>query len=303
MALITASRYNTLQSSVEGIMGTGSGDSGYGQTLASSQVAQGTVIEASHMANLYTDMIKARRHQTGTTPNTLSSITVGDLIKENDVAGGKGIVQYEALAVSINTDKLAIYTGDTSQSDQTPLVSSTRTNTWNGTITHEFTATFTSADARRHFFNAGGKLLFTADITNGSGAKYNDWNTLLSAMGTVSFAAHATSSNGGVPGTGSAIGNYELTGTYQKVFQKDGSGVYAENDYNIHVKENNTSAIQVRIQFRDDDAGDDTNNDGAFDPQDEDINGDVSSSVVSLKPNGADVSVAAPIGANVTTLQ
>ena len=57
MALITASRYNTLQSSVEGIMGTGSGDSGYGQSLASSQVSQGTVIEASHMANLYTDMI------------------------------------------------------------------------------------------------------------------------------------------------------------------------------------------------------------------------------------------------------
>ena len=87
------------------------------------------------------------------------------------------------------------------------------------------------------------------------------------------------------------------------MFQKDGSGVYAENDYNIHVKENNTATIQVRIQFRDDDAGDDTNNDGAFDPQDEDINGDVSSSVVSLKPNGPDVSVAAPIGANVTTLQ
>ena len=139
MALITASRYNTLQSSVEGIMGTGSGDSGYGQSLASSQVSQGTVIEASHMANLYTDMIKARRHQTGATPNTLSSITVGDLIKENDVAGGKGIVQYEALAVSINTDKLNIYTADTSQSDQVPLVSSTRTNTWNGTITVSYT--------------------------------------------------------------------------------------------------------------------------------------------------------------------
>ena len=86
MALITASRYNTLQSSVDGVMGNGSGDSGYGQTLASSQVAQGTVIQASHMANLYTDMIKARRHQTGTTPNTLASITVGNEIKEDEVS-------------------------------------------------------------------------------------------------------------------------------------------------------------------------------------------------------------------------
>ena len=130
------------------------------------------------------------------------SITVGDLIKENDVAGGKGIVQYEALAVSINTDKLNIYTADTSQSDQVPLVSSTRTNTWNGTITHEFTVTFTSADAGRHFFHAGGNLLFTADITNGSGAKYNEWNTLLSAMGTVSFV-RARKSKWWWSGTGS----------------------------------------------------------------------------------------------------
>ena len=74
------------------------------------------------MANLYTDMIKARRHQTGATPNTLSSITVGDLIKENDVAGGKGIVQYEALAVSINTDKLNIYKADTSLTTQVSSV-------------------------------------------------------------------------------------------------------------------------------------------------------------------------------------
>ena len=94
-----------------------------------------------------------------------------------------------------------------------------------------------------------------------------------------------------------------MTASDQLIFQKDGSGVYAENDYNIKAKELNSTTIQFTIEFRDDDIGDDTNNDGAVDPQDEDINGDVASSVVSLKPHGSDVAVAAPTGANVTTLQ
>ena len=73
------------------------------------------MIEASDMVESILDMIKARRHQTGATiQHIVQYITVGDLIKENDVAGGKGIVQYEALAVSINTDKLNIYTADKS---------------------------------------------------------------------------------------------------------------------------------------------------------------------------------------------
>ena len=37
--IITAARYNNLQSRVATIMGVGSGDDGYGQNLSSSQVA------------------------------------------------------------------------------------------------------------------------------------------------------------------------------------------------------------------------------------------------------------------------
>ena len=56
---ITAAQYNDLQSRVNSIMGTGSGQSGYGQALASAQVSTGNVVTAEHMDNLRTDINKA----------------------------------------------------------------------------------------------------------------------------------------------------------------------------------------------------------------------------------------------------
>ena len=92
-------------------------------------------------------------------------------------------------------------------------------------------------------------------------------------------------------GTGESVGNFNLTGTYQKCFQKDGSGVYAENDWNLYAKENSTSVIEFRIQFRDDDQGDDTNNDGAFNPIDEDVSGVLDSVVGERLPTGSRVAL------------
>ena len=46
--IITAARYNNLQSRVATIMGTGSGDEGYGQSLNSSQVAAAEKVTATH---------------------------------------------------------------------------------------------------------------------------------------------------------------------------------------------------------------------------------------------------------------
>lgn len=44
--IITAARYNNLQSRVATVMGVGSGDDGYGQNLNSSQVAVGANVQA-----------------------------------------------------------------------------------------------------------------------------------------------------------------------------------------------------------------------------------------------------------------
>jgi hypothetical protein len=124
-------------------------------------------------------------------------------------------------------------------------------------------------------------------------------------MGTVKFKSNNCTSDGSAPGTSFDIGNFELTDSYQLVFQKDGTGVYAENDYNISAKENSTTVLEFRIQFRDDDAGDDTNDanqDGAINPIDEDVTGTLDSVVGERLPTGTRVFLTSPTFATTNTL-
>lgn len=306
MAIITAARYNSLQATVENVMGNGAGQFGYGQTLASSQVAADTVIDSGHMSTLYTDLINARVHQVGSVPNSVATVSAGDVIEEDatDTGTARGILQYEDLATLIETNKDVIYTADTSQSTITAnKTNSTSTNAWAGIRDHIVTVTFATADARRHFFNAGGEIRFTADLDPAaSNGKNNDWNALLANMGTITFKSNNCPSLGSSPGTSFNIGNFDMTATDQLVFQKDGTGVYAENDYNIKAKELNATTIQFTIQFRDDDIGDDTNNDGAFNPQDESVTGTLQSVVGERLPTGSRVSLPSPTFNTTNTL-
>ena len=306
MAIITAARYNSLQATVENIMGNGAGQFGYGQTLASSQVAADTVIDSGHMSTLYTDLINARVHQVGSVPNSVATVSAGDVIEEDatDTGTARGILQYEDLASTVETDKALIYTADTSQSTITAnKTNSSSTNAWAGVRDHIVTVTFATADARRHFFNAGGEIRFTADLDPAaSNGKNNDWNSLLANMGTVTFKSNNCPSLGSSPGTSFNIGNFDMTATDQLVFQKDGTGVYAENDYNIKAKELNSTTIQFTIQFRDDDVGDDTNNDGAFNPQDESVTGTLQSVVGERLPTRSRVSLTSPTFNTTNTL-
>lgn len=63
------SDYNAIQSVIAPVLGataTASGNTGYGQTVASSQVSQYAKITNTQWANLRTDILRARQHQTGT---------------------------------------------------------------------------------------------------------------------------------------------------------------------------------------------------------------------------------------------
>ena len=306
MAIITAARYNSLQATVENVMGNGAGQFGYGQTLASSQVAADTTIDSGHMSTLYTDLINARVHQVGSVPNSVATVSAGDVIEEDatDTGTARGILQYEDLATLIETNKALIYTADTSQSTITAnKTNSSSTNAWAGVRDHIVTVTFATADARRHFFNAGGEIRFTADLDPAaSNGKNNDWNSLLANMGTVTFTSNNCPSLGSSPGTSFNIGNFDMTASDQLIFQKDGSGVYAENDYNIKAKELNSTTIQFTIQFRDDDIGDDTNNDGAINPIDESVTGTLQSVVGERLPTGSRVSLTSPTFNTTNTL-
>jgi len=239
MADITAARINNLQSSIALILGNGSGQNGYGQVVTSVPVSNtGDVVEAADMNAIYTDILKARVHQVGpgdigiaevlqnlniVAENT-SSFIDNDGVTSIDPDGiKKGIVDFENLMTQVQADKALIHP---SQAALEPGISNVRSSSWNGLIVHEIQVTFSSASARRFFFNTGGEIRLSANNTSASTPKGLDWSQLCSQVGTIKFGSDSTTST---TGGGTSIGNYSLTASYQDIYQKIGSGTYSAN--------------------------------------------------------------------------
>lgn len=284
--IITAARYNNLQSRVATVMGVGSGDDGYGQNLASSQVATNAVVLATDMQTLFTDLANGRIHQTGTQPTEVAFINVSDVILDSDTINKKGVVQFENLTTSLENDKFVIAS---SQASAEPGIQAQYTQNWNGTLTHVFDIVFADSDHRRHFFNAGGEIRFASNITyTGTSAKTIDWMTMLVNIGTVKFAYTSTTATG--TGTGSIIGFHDLTGTYQQLFIKNGSGNYAANNYKVEGQLQGTTSVRFKVTFNDDNTGNPNT--------DENVLGTLNSTITQLRATGSAVEVQTPLYSN-----
>ena len=250
MALVTANRFNTLRQQIDNVLGNGSGDSGYGQTLVTQSVQVGDVINATNINNAYEDLRKAYKHQTGGNPasNVIQAVQPGELIKDNDGVNYTGWDQYEALATLISTNRLTV---DVNQQDVVVGLPNNR-STWNGTITLIIEVNFASADARRYYFNQGGFIRIASNTTDSS-SKGSDWNSIMG--GNLDFSAHATTSTGS--GTVYAIGNYELDGNVQRIYERidAGSGAYSANDYFVDVQSTSATQITFTITWRDEAGG------------------------------------------------
>ena len=266
MADITAARINNLQSSISLILGSGSGQNGYGQVVTSVPVTNtGDIATAADMNAIYADILTARVHQVGAGDIGIAevvqnlnvvaedtSFNVSDLgVTTVDPDGfKKGIVDFETLMTQVQSDKASIHT---SQAALEPGVASARSTTWNGLIYHEVAVTFSSADARRFFFNTGGELRLTANNTGASTPKGLDWTALCSELGIIKLNSSATTTTG--TGSGTSIGNYDLTSNFQSIYQKVGtgsySGVYAGNLYTIKARSDIDTRIIFRIEFND----------------------------------------------------
>ena len=226
MAKITAAQYNAIQSSVASILGTGSGNSGYGQSVASSQVAAGSTIRLSQFTNLRNDLIRIRNHQgvgitngSGATGSPAASYNQLIVPTSTSVISDALRVQYTNMSGQIATDKL-VRPGEANlivsvinntvtipaQFSLTTLAdaagSNSTTATFNGTRVHTITVTGSTANPSsgnqgsttansaanlRHFFNAGGSFRFSASRTGGSVNNKNTYWTALLNFGTIEF--------------------------------------------------------------------------------------------------------------------
>jgi hypothetical protein len=291
---IEASRYNSMQAKIRTILGNGSGEFGYGQALSSRQVRNTPpvdIVEAQHINNLKSDINIAKVHQTNIS-TTVPTVAATDQITEAVYAA------YESEVDTVYAAKNSVHPSRVTAESK---ASSVRSSPWgtSGPIMHEFTVTFpggyqttntsgnnvlsTGVDHRRHFFNGGGEIRFAASATGGSGVKFNDWVTMLSNMGTVKFNYTTAIATGS--GTSFNLGNFDLTSTYQTVFEKYGSGLYSQNYIRIRAKgAQNANVITFLVIF------DDANVGGL----DEQVVGTITSTITQLRPTGNYVSVPTP---------
>lgn len=196
--LIQATDYNGFISSntynVNDIFGTGSGDSGYGQTNLSTASVGGTVT-ATQWAGLVNNISSMASH-TGTTITSRTAPTTSDLIAIlsnintdiTNIDGNRGNAHASGSTIST-------FSGTTSKTSAT----GSGTTAWTITFTH--TITFSSANAARYFFNAGGIVKIQYGKSSTGTDVDPEWNTLAGDTGIIYFVGRVAGSNQTIAGT------------------------------------------------------------------------------------------------------
>lgn len=209
----TANQLNTVYS-------VGSGAWGYGQT-AVSQVSQTGLVSATQWSTAINALNACYKHQTGAaTAIDTTKITAGNVVAYlSAFSSGMTTIYTNALTATTTGSTItgAQFTGSEVVANQQSAAGASFIRT----------ATFTSVDAARYFFNNGGKLNFVVvSVTPNDGTLRSlDMQTVAATNlgGLTSFAANT---NGGRTGTGGTqttnttnVGYYGLT-TSNVVIQK-----------------------------------------------------------------------------------
>ena len=280
--LILASDYNVIQSKINQILGTGSGDYGYGQPVTSIAETITTPITAGHWASLRVDILRAKQHLSGADETgNLAPITNSTIIS------GATLTQFQNMLTSIETSRTTRPPNTQATRDQ--LVTETTITHWNTTLTHVFAVNFASADGARFFFNSGSSIDISASRTGGSvNMKNTSWTTMLTNMGVISFAL-ATSSVSGTGTVTNSLGWASLTTVDQLLFQKlTETSIYSPNQYDIYVRQGTSSAQLIfTVKFQDLSAP-------VGNGIDEFVDGTLTSVVQTYRSSGVNVSVYAP---------
>jgi len=278
---ITASDWDIVRNNILLITGSATGSQeGWGQSFSVYNPAAGATISDTNT----NDIINAAQD---------IATYVGASVTVSDVANA-GSIQEDDLNTIQTTVTNAYNNRFSAQSGYLSTeakIDSTRTASWNTTVTHYFTVDFSSDSHAKEFFNAGGKITFSASRSSGASNDQNtDWTNLLSAMGTVKMGyTNVTASSGS--NTGSR-GFYDLTSSFQEIFIKTGSGSYSSNYYQISAKyDSSTATISYQVTFSDAHTGR-----GYFDTVDGTLQHNVGQERPNsgTLPNGYSVTVATP---------
>jgi hypothetical protein len=275
---ITAERFNQVRNKVAQVLGaggtnpnTGSLDAqfGYGQSLASYEVDRFADVTLDDINALRSDLVKARRHQTGTDYGATGQINSdeylgvftndteirdGDWTKYNTSADRAVVNKF---SVASNSLVLETYADSPQGGSSKGGNLDTRNSSWTGILVSEVRIDFNSQREAEYFFNAGGKIEIAPRLDySGTDFKTNKWKELLNTWVTsVRFSYNKTES---FPTVGSKkreqnIGWYNLTTGYQEILivPMDFSE-YTGNTYSIQASTNAArNRLNIRVQFDD----------------------------------------------------
>ena len=228
--LIQATDYNNLVGTLNAVWGSGSGNSGYGQTNLPT-VAVGGTVGSNEWAALVNKISAIASHQNSTITNVTAPAT-GDPIKFVSAVGTN--------LTTITNNRL-----NASAQASSITTSTSTTTTWLDKVTFTTTVTFSSAAAARYFFNAGGQLAITCSHGSaGSTGIDKVFYDLCSKFGTMTLSSGSATIAGtsftGTTKTGGAgtvntdytistsTGYYALTTTPVEIFRQNAVGALAK---------------------------------------------------------------------------
>lgn len=240
-SIIEAVDYNSIRSKIVNVMGAGSGQTGYGQVVLSTTVAQGNIVTKEQWDALRYDLLNARIHQDGLVPLIVTPET-GQPIR---YGAGHPNNQYNTQADLTIVNKWNLGAGQFVIDAGT---TTTRTTSWISEVTTTCTVTFNTADQARWFFNSGGKIRVTSSRTGGTTSPQNSaWSSLLTSAGTQALG-----------GNNVGVNFYNLTNAYQNFYLASSSSPYSNNQYRIDVLSNisnnsvgGATILTFRIRFTD----------------------------------------------------
>lgn len=241
--LISAADYNTLvgansttAGTINYVWSTGNGAFGYGQTAVSTVAATSTVT-ATQWSTMLNALNNAAQHQSG---------AGGSLGPLNYTAGST--ITYFANVVTkvttINTNAALFATqgGTTTGTNNATNPSAGATAAFS--YFRDVNVTFSSANAARYFFNAGGQLNFVCSAVDNAGTSRSiTLRDMVNQIG--GLGAFRNNTNTGRTGTGgsivvnnTAIGYRQLTTSAQTVVDNNVAGTYSAHNAILQVFSN-----------------------------------------------------------------
>jgi hypothetical protein len=242
------------------LLGTGSGTTGYGQTLLST-VTPGQVVSASQWRDLRNAINTAAIHQgTAVSVPPLTELDPGDDVEAFESLDGKPY-DIDSSVAAVITNRL---NSDPGQRSTIAIGTATRSSAWSSTINATVRVQFASEDDARYFFNTGGVIEFDGDHPN-SGSQPNQddaWRDILDTYVGELQLTYNTFSRSGSRGSATSVGYYGLGTSFTTVYNGTniGNGAYSSNDVTVQARVlnvvgtngGNGDAIEFQITLSDD---------------------------------------------------